>query len=251
MSRGFLLSQAAHRLRIRFFTSLSFFGTHTFPCRFLSFGQRKKHQQWEKSLLALLTCHLLIFYRYSITACICHPKKPSNITLKRVQTLHYIIPISTLLSAKWNRLQRHISSAWGAMRVRVWGPFWAACPLLYQRFWRKPRSISQLTSLPLMQKLHRFGRRKNEQLFAFSLEYGIINKKRIFWSHVNPDCAAFAVWALCCDLCKLLISKTKARSEVLGNPFETYKKPNTSNLSKAMSRPCLSSIQNRILSKTV
>lgn len=30
--------------------------------------------------------------------CICHPKKPSNITLKRVQTLHYTIPISTLLS---------------------------------------------------------------------------------------------------------------------------------------------------------
>lgn len=32
LSRGFLLPQAAHRLRIRFFISLSFFGIHTFPC---------------------------------------------------------------------------------------------------------------------------------------------------------------------------------------------------------------------------
>ena len=167
LSRGFLLPQAAHRLRIRFFISLSFFGTHTFPCRFLSFGQRKKHQQWEKSLLALLTCHLLIFYRYGITACICHPKKPSNITLKRVQTLHYTIPMSTLLSAKWNRMQRHIGSAWGAMRARVWGPLFELLAPAVPAILTQPRSISQLTSPSLMQKLHRFGRRKSNNCLLF------------------------------------------------------------------------------------
>ncbi|WP_207663673.1 hypothetical protein, partial [Butyricicoccus sp. AF35-5AC] len=34
------------------------------------------------SLLALLTCHLLIFYRYGITACIPHVKNHTNDTLK-------------------------------------------------------------------------------------------------------------------------------------------------------------------------
>ena len=143
-----------------------FFGTHTFPCWFLFWGKEKSTSN-EKSLLALLTCRLLIFYRYGITACICHPKKPSNITLKRVQTLHYTIPISTLLSAKWNRLQRYIGSAWGAMQARVWDPFRAACPPAVLAILTQTRSISQLTSLSLMQKLHKSGRRKSNNCLLF------------------------------------------------------------------------------------
>ena len=39
--------------------------------------------------------------------------------IKSAQTLHYTIPMSTLLSAKWNRLQRRVDGVWGTIRVRV------------------------------------------------------------------------------------------------------------------------------------
>ena len=43
---------------------------------------KEKSTSNEKSLLALLTCHLLIVYRYGITACIPHVKNHTNDTLK-------------------------------------------------------------------------------------------------------------------------------------------------------------------------
>lgn len=39
--------------------------------------------------------------------------------IKSAQTLHYTIPMSTLLSAKWNRLQRRVDGVWGTIRARV------------------------------------------------------------------------------------------------------------------------------------
>ena len=75
------MPQAAHRLRIRFFISLSFSEhIHSLADSFL-LGKEKSTSN-EKSLLALLTCHLLIFYRYGITACIPHVKNHTNDTLK-------------------------------------------------------------------------------------------------------------------------------------------------------------------------
>ena len=90
LSRGFLLPQAAHRLRIRFFISLSFSEhIHSLADSFL-LGKEKSTSN-EKSLLALLTCHLLIFYRYGITACIPHVKNHTNDTLKPHRFIVYTI----------------------------------------------------------------------------------------------------------------------------------------------------------------
>ena len=61
------MPQAAHRLRIRFFISLSFSEHIHSLADSLILGKEKSTSN-EKSLLALLTCHLLIFYRYGITA---------------------------------------------------------------------------------------------------------------------------------------------------------------------------------------
>ena len=48
--------------------------------------------------------------------------------IKSDQTLHYTIPMSTLLSAKWNRLQWRVDGVWGTIQARVRGSFRTTCP---------------------------------------------------------------------------------------------------------------------------
>ena len=77
-------------------------------------------------------------------------------------------------------------------------PFQVAYPPAIPAILAEPCSIPQFTSLPLMQKLHRFGQRTIEQLFAFSSEYGIIITKQITWCDseaeiktINQDLSEF------------------------------------------------------------
>lgn len=68
------------------------------------------------------------------------------------------------------------------MRARVWGPLFELLAPAVPAILTQPRSISQLTFPSLMQKLHKSRRQKIEQLFAFSLEYGIIITKQMLRS---------------------------------------------------------------------